>query len=87
MHDEGELVSVRVLLSTGYEFTFIEGDEPCLDGKSLGVFKDKSTSVDCDTLEDRGVLVDHEGCSGWDDDEVIGDGRNVDSPCGGITPS
>lgn len=76
-----------ILLSTGNEFTSVEGDETGLNSEGLPVFEDDGSSINSDALKDGSILIDKEGSSLGHNDEVIVNRGDVNSPGSLVAPS
>ena len=78
---------MRILFSTSNEFTSIEGDETGLNSEGLSVFEDDGSSINSDSFKDGSILVNEKGGSLGNNDEIIVNRRNVNSPSSLVAPS
>jgi hypothetical protein len=86
VHDEGEFAGVRMGLSTGDESSSVHGDEASLDCQVDSVLEDQSTALNSNTLQNRSILVDKESSSFGHVDQIIVDGRHIDTPSRTVAP-
>jgi predicted sugar kinase len=73
-------VLVRVSFSASDEAATVQSDETSLNSQVQVVRKGQRSSLNSNSFENGGVLIDEESGSLGDVDEVVVNWRNIDTP-------